>query len=99
MTLLLSSSVTELPLSSAGDVPLASLRVGQEGVVTVLAMRDEARLRKLMALGILPGARLRLVRRWPGYVFQIGFSQFAVDEDIAGAIYVRPLDASAAADL
>lgn len=92
MTLLLSPSVMEIPPSSVEDVPLAGLRVGQEGVVTALRLRDDARLRKLMALGILPGVRLRLVRRWPVYVFQAGHSQFAVDEDIAKAIYVRLSD-------
>ncbi len=42
-----------------------------------------------MAMGILPGEPVSLVRSFPSYVFQVRQSQFAVDKEIADAIYIR----------
>lgn len=42
-----------------------------------------------MAMGILPGAPISLIQSFPSYVFQVGQTQFAVDKEIAEAIYVR----------
>ncbi len=69
--------------------PLCDLHPGQSGIIAYIQMNNPHRLQKLMAMGILPGKRITLMRRSPSYVFQVGFSQFAVDEEIAGDIYVR----------
>jgi Fe2+ transport system protein FeoA len=69
--------------------PLVELQPGQTGRVACLDAHQPAALRKLMALGVLPGNPIRLLRRSPAFVFQVGYSQFAVDESVAGAIYVR----------
>jgi Fe2+ transport system protein FeoA len=45
---------------------------------------------KLASMGILPGARLRLVRRSPAFVFRIDYSEFAVDRELAQFIRVEP---------
>jgi Fe2+ transport system protein FeoA len=45
---------------------------------------------RLTALGVLPGVELEVIRRWPAVVFQLGHSQFAVDEELAGLILVEP---------
>ena len=42
-----------------------------------------------MALGVLPGVDIRLLRRFPSFVFQIGYAQFAVDRELAQKIRVR----------
>ncbi len=44
---------------------------------------------KLLAMGVLPGRSIRLITKFPSYVFQIGHSQFTVDHHIAQEIYVR----------
>ncbi len=62
---------------------------GQSGQIAYLRMNHPARLQKLMSMGILPGGQITLLRRSPSFVFESGYSQFAVDEDIAGDIYVR----------
>ncbi|MCL5951769.1 MAG: ferrous iron transport protein A [Chloroflexi bacterium] len=54
-----------------------------------IRMTDAGRLQKIMAMGILPGGKIRLLRRSPSFVFECGFIQFAVDEAIAADIYVR----------
>ncbi len=46
-----------------------------------------------MSMGILPGAPIGLVQRFPSYVFQVRQEQFAVDREIADSIYVRLIEA------
>lgn len=69
--------------------PLCDGQVEQEGLVAYLNTRDNKEIQKLMAMGVLPGARLRLVRRFPSYVFELGYSQFTVDRQLAAKIYVH----------
>ncbi len=69
--------------------PLCDMRPGESGTIAYIQMNDPERLQKLLAMGILPGEHITLVRRDPSYVFRVGFSQFAVDEEIAADIYVR----------
>ena len=51
-----------------------------------------------MAMGILPGAPISLIQSFPSYVFQIRRTQFAVDKEIADAIYVRLVEQGATAE-
>jgi DtxR family Mn-dependent transcriptional regulator len=69
--------------------PMAELRPGQRGTVAYLYAPESEKLQKLMAMGILPGAPVKLIQSFPSYVFQAGMSQFATDREIADAIYVR----------
>ncbi len=68
---------------------LRELKPGQGGEVAYVQMGDSGRLQKLMAMGVLPGGKITLLRSSPSFVFECGYSQFAVDEEIAGAIFVR----------
>ena len=69
--------------------PLSQLSPGQHGRVAYIYAPETDKLQKLMAMGILPGAPLTLLQDFPSYVFAAGETQFAVDKEIAGAIYVR----------
>ena len=69
--------------------PLIELKPGQSGQVAFIQMGNSGRLEKLMAMGVLPGGSITLLRVSPTYVFECGYSQFAVDEEIASGIYVR----------
>ncbi|MDD5371309.1 MAG: metal-dependent transcriptional regulator [Anaerolineaceae bacterium] len=69
--------------------PLNELESGDQGQIAYIQMQDPLRLQKLMAMGVLPGVPLRVLRNSPSFVFEAGYSQFAVDEDIAADIYVR----------
>jgi DtxR family transcriptional regulator, Mn-dependent transcriptional regulator len=69
--------------------PLVELKPGQHGQIAYIQMNNPQRLQKLMAMGVLPGVPLRVLRDSPSYVFEAGYSQFAVDEDIAADIYIR----------
>ena len=69
--------------------PLSQLAQGQKGKVAYVYAPESSQLQKLMAMGILPGAPVTLIQSFPSYVFQAGQTQFAVDKEIADAIYVR----------
>ena len=77
------SSITPLVIS------LAELSSGDQGQIAYLHSPEQQQLQKLMAMGVLPGVQLRVLRASPSYVFEAGYSQFAVDKDIAAGIYVR----------
>jgi DtxR family Mn-dependent transcriptional regulator len=68
---------------------LAELKPGVTGKIAYIQLKDAQRLQKLMAMGVLPGVNVRVVRDYPAVVFEAGYSQFAVDEDIAADIFVR----------
>jgi DtxR family Mn-dependent transcriptional regulator len=69
--------------------PLKDLDAKEGGIIAYLATNDEGRLHKLMALGALPGLRVTMIQRFPSYVFQVGQSQFAIDQEMAEGVYVR----------
>jgi DtxR family Mn-dependent transcriptional regulator len=78
--------------------PLCDLQPGQGGHIAYIRMDEPKRLQKLMAMGILPGVPISLRRRFPSFVLEAGFSQFAVDKDIAADIFVRLTQQPAAED-
>ncbi|MEI7879953.1 MAG: metal-dependent transcriptional regulator [bacterium] len=69
--------------------PLCDGRSGQRGVVAYLSTRDNREIQKLMAMGILPGSDICLIRLFPSYIFEIGQSQFTVDRVLAEKIFVH----------
>ncbi|MFC2068642.1 metal-dependent transcriptional regulator [Chloroflexota bacterium] len=71
--------------------PLSRLTPKQKGRVAYVHAPQINQLQKLMVMGILPGGEITLMQNFPSYVFRVGETQFAVDKEIADAIYVRPL--------
>lgn len=69
--------------------PLASLKRGEKGVIAYIKAGDSKKLQKLMAMGIVPGNPITLTHAFPSFVFTVGYSQYAVDRDMADAIYVK----------
>jgi Fe2+ transport system protein FeoA len=67
---------------------LTSLDVGQSGVVVRVLRDDPARAERLKALGVTPGARVRLLQRFPGFVFECDQTELAVEPQVARAILV-----------
>jgi len=68
---------------------LVDLDVKNKGKISYLQVQDKVQMHKLISIGALPGVSITLVQKFPSYVFQIGHSQFAVDKELASAIYVR----------
>ena len=72
--------------------PLSQLAPGQRGKVAYIYAPHSEKLHKLMAMGILPGAPMKLIQNFPSFVFEAGETQFAVDREIAAAIYIRLIE-------
>jgi len=72
---------------------LAEMTPNQSGKIAYLHSEDQEKLRKMMAMGILPGTDIRLISNFPSFLFQTGHSQFAVDETIAENVFVRITEA------
>ena len=68
---------------------LVRLELNQKGKVAYLQTKDHGQLKKLMAMGVLPGASISLIQKYPSFVFQLGQSQFAIDRQLAENIFVR----------
>jgi Fe2+ transport system protein FeoA len=69
--------------------PLTELGEGRHAVVTELLRVEDAAAAHLVAVGVLPGAEITLVQRYPSFIFEIGHAEFAVDEGLAARIMVR----------
>ncbi len=69
--------------------PLSETQAHQQGTIAYVHTAGSAALNKLMSMGILPGAPISVEQTFPSYVFKVRQSQFAVDKDIADAIFVR----------
>ena len=76
----------------AGDfylpATLASLEPGERATVRRLAASSAADLRKLLALGLLPGVELEVERRWPAVVVRMGYATVALDSGLAERVVV-----------
>ena len=72
-----------------GIVPLTEFKSGQEGEIAYILTEDNKKMQKLMAMGVLPGNRIVLVQAFPSYIFRVGYSEFAIDTNLAREIFVR----------
>ena len=72
-------------------ITLADLLPGQSA--TVLGIKQNAseghKVRKYLAMGLVPGVEITLVQRFPAYVFELGYSQFAIDRELASVVLVK----------
>lgn len=68
---------------------LADLPIGQSAPIVFIAPRSTARLNRLATLGVVPGTFVRLLQRKPSVVIECGETSLAIEEDVAGEIYVR----------
>jgi len=72
-----------------GIVPLTEFKSGQVGEIAYILTEDNKKMQKLMAMGVLPGNRIVLVQAFPSYIFRVGYSEFAIDTNLAKEIFVR----------
>lgn len=73
---------------------LREMRVGQEAKVLEIAKGTGAE-RKLFEIGIIPGAKIRLVSRHPFHgplVLEIGNSKIAVGRRVASSVLIALQD-------
>lgn len=72
-----------------GVVALTEFTSGQEGEIAYIQTDDNKKMQKLMAMGVLPGNRIKLLQAFPSYIFRVGYSEFAIDTNLAREIFVR----------
>jgi DtxR family Mn-dependent transcriptional regulator len=70
--------------------PLTEGGVGANYRIVFIASRSHRRLDRLCALGVVPGARLRLHQRQPAFIVQVGGTDIALEPEIAADIFVVP---------
>lgn len=70
-------------------VPLSEMKPNEEGHIAYIQSANTIVMQKLMAMGVLPGEPIRLIRRFPSFVFEVHHTQYAVDTSVADCIYVR----------
>ena len=68
--------------------PLSALRAGATGLVARVVPDDAARAARLAALGVTPGARVRVLQTFPGIVFRCDETEIAVERTVARVILV-----------
>lgn len=72
-----------------GVVALTELKAGERGEIAYLSTDNEKKMQKLMSMGVLPGNEILLSRTFPSYIFKVGYSEFAVDDELAREIFIR----------
>jgi DtxR family Mn-dependent transcriptional regulator len=70
---------------------LRAFDVGAFGRIVFIAPKFHDRMDRLAALGVIPGSIIRLHQRSPSYVIEVGETTIALDPEIAGEIYVKPV--------
>lgn len=73
-------------------VTLAKMKPNIKARVVNLKMERPSELHEIIAMGVLPGAEIVLVQKFPSYVFRIGQSRFAIDRELAEDIEVKYQD-------
>lgn len=82
-------SFMRLQFSSDRGVPLASLPAGARGTIMVIHDDVEARVERLLALGVVPGASVTVLQTSPAVVFLCDQTELAVERGVADSIFVR----------
>ncbi|WP_017720990.1 FeoA family protein [Kamptonema formosum] len=70
-------------------IALSAVKTGESGTVADLRTKDEAIIRKLMAMGVIPGIPITLEQQFPSYIIKVGRTRAAIDREIAQSIYVK----------
>ena len=76
-------------------VALANMRAGAQGRVLSVVRDLTGRTERLAALGITPGATIRVLQTFPVIVFECDQTEIAIERAMARVVWVEP-DAGAA---
>lgn len=76
-------------MTETSIAPLSTLPPGTQGRVARVARDLNGRAERLAALGVTPGAYVRLLQTFPGIVFECDQTEMAVERAVAAAIMVE----------
>lgn len=79
------------PGSDNKKVPsiLLELPPGAQSTITGFSTKDARILKKMMAMGIIPGMTVKVIQKFPSVVFEVGNTVLAVDNGIANCIEIQ----------
>jgi ferrous iron transport protein A len=80
--------VTKNSHLSLKTTTLCAMEPKKTGKIAHLETKDPGILQKLIAMGILPGMPVTLLRQSPAYLFEVDQTRYVVDREIANHIYV-----------
>lgn len=80
--------VTEKSHLALKTTTLCTMEPRKAGKISHLETKNPGILQKLIAMGILPGMPITLLRRSPSYLFEVDQTRYAIDREIANHIYV-----------
>lgn len=72
-------------------MPLKDLPAGSTAKIVFITTPYHQRLSRLVNLGIMPGGRIVLHQKKPSYLLRLGATEVAIDDQIAGEIFVRKI--------
>ncbi len=75
-------------------VKISELSPGDVGKIVFISSKRTRRLDRLSTMGIIPGTLLKLHQRKPSFIVDLGETQLAIDQEIAGEIYVKKMGCS-----
>lgn len=73
-------------------VPASELRAGEEGRVLYIASPDHGRVDRLTNMGLFPGVLIKVHQTYPARVILYQETTLALDDSVAGEIYVRRVE-------
>jgi Fe2+ transport system protein FeoA len=65
------------------------MRAGDTGVIVTVLRDPNGRADRLAALGVTPGAHIRVLQTFPGIVFECDQTELAVERNVARVIMIR----------
>jgi Fe2+ transport system protein FeoA len=74
------------PKKDRNEVTLAQLEKGQSKVIKEIVHDAEGHWRKLAAFGIMPGATVSMLQRWPSFVIRVGRTEVGLDETTSSLV-------------
>lgn len=76
------------PVAAEDALTVREMSSGERAEVIGLGGESPSRRHHLAVFGLVPGAEIRLVQRYPSYVIEIGETTLALDADVAADIVV-----------
>lgn len=69
--------------------PLSAIPPGARGTIVRVTRDLTARAERLAALGVTPGATVRVLQTFPGIVFECDQTELAIERLVARAIWIE----------
>ena len=70
-------------------IKLSKMRNKETAVVYDIDRDDISVLKKILMMGLIPGVNIKLIRRFPSYLYEIYNSRFVIDKELASKITVE----------